>query len=92
MACNPVAAPAPPRPPTPTPPPHTHTLATLRHPLLPAPFLQINSTRLPYATILQRSKQELLVFKCILAAAVVAVVAALWRSFGRVALAALGLA
>ncbi|KAL4419392.1 hypothetical protein ABPG77_003366 [Micractinium sp. CCAP 211/92] len=52
----------------------------------------INSTRLPYATILQRSKQELLVFKCILAAAVVAVVAALWRSFGRVALAALGLA
>lgn len=54
--------------------------------------MQINSTSMPYAAILQRGRQELLVFKCVLAAVAAAAAAALWRNFGRAALAALGLA
>ncbi|KAL4425516.1 hypothetical protein ABPG75_009532 [Micractinium tetrahymenae] len=61
--------------------------------LVPKPaFFQLNTTRMPFAVILQRGKQELLVFKCILAAVVAALAAALWRSVGRAALAAVGLA
>lgn len=70
---------------------------TLLHKLLPflvpkPAFFQLNSTSMPYATILRRGRQELLAFKCVLAAIAAAAAAALWRSFGRAALAALGLA
>lgn len=58
----------------------------------PPVLMQINSTSMPYAAILQRGRQELLVFKCVLAAVAAAAAAALWRNFGRAALAALGLA
>lgn len=55
-------------------------------------FQQINSTSISYAAILRRTKQELAVFKAALVAAAAAALAALWRTWGRAALAAAGLA
>ena len=54
------------------------------------PQLQMNSTALPYAVILERSKREMAAFKALLLATAVAGLAALWRACARPGLAVLG--
>ena len=50
----------------------------------------MNSTALPYAVILERSKREMAAFKALLLATAVAGLAALWRACARPGLAVLG--
>ena len=61
--------------------------------LVPKPaFFSLNSTNDAYASILQRSRRDMAVFKAALMAAAAAVAAAAWRAWGRLALTAVGLA
>lgn len=61
--------------------------------LVPVPaFMQMNSTTMSYATILKRTKREMVIFKAALVAAAAAMLAFIARHFARPALAALGLA